>query len=208
MDAALLNRLAEEGDQVLAGVFDEHHDRLWQMVTFRMHRLIAGRVDAEDVLQEAYLGARKRLPHYLANPKHSLFVWIRMIVMQTLVDVHRRHVGSEKRAADREVGLGGNGMQSTAVTLAGHLAASQTSPSGKVARREATDQLEQAIATMPEMDQEIIALRHFEELSNQESAEILGLSPTAASNRYVRALTRLREILDRWESSTNPAGGT
>ena len=120
-----------------------------------------------------------------------------MIVAQTLIDIHRRHMGAEMRSAAREVSIASPRFpQTTSVSLAGHLMSEQTSPSGVVSRDESAEKLAAAIETMSELDQETIALRHFEGLTNSETAEVLGLSVTAASNRYVRALVRLREILE------------
>ena len=48
---------------------------------------------------------------------------------------------------------------------------------------------------MDPIDREVLVLRHFEELTNAEAARVLGLEKTAASNRYIRALKRLKEIL-------------
>lgn len=196
-DAELLARLRSDGEEVLADAFAAHRERFWHLVTFRMDRRIAARVDADDVLQEAFVAASTRLEHYLRDPSFSLFVWLRMIVSQTLIDVHRRHVGTEMRSAGREVSIGGPRYpQTTSVSLASHLVGKQTSPSGAVARDESSAALAQAIEQMSLLDQETIALRHFEGLTNAETAEVLGISVTAASNRYVRALSRLREILE------------
>ena len=201
-DPEVLQRLHDEGEQALADAFAAHRERFWYLVTFRIDRRIAARVDADDVLQEAYVAAVKRLPHYLKQPDYSLFVWLRLIVSQTLIDVHRRHLGAEMRSAGREISLGGPKFpQSTSVSLAGQIAMSQTSPSGAAMRDEAAESLATAIEQMSELDQETIALRHFEGLTNTEAAEVLGIGVTAASNRYVRALSRLREILEQIESN-------
>jgi RNA polymerase sigma-70 factor (ECF subfamily) len=201
-DPEVLQRLHDEGEQALADAFAAHRERFWYLVTFRIDRRIAARVDADDVLQEAYVAAVKRLTHYLEKPDYSLFVWLRLIVSQTLIDVHRRHLGAEMRSAGREISLGGPKFpQSTSVSLAGQIAMSQTSPSGAAMRDEAAESLATAIQQMSELDQETIALRHFEGLTNSEAAEVLGIGVTAASNRYVRALSRLREILEQIESN-------
>lgn len=200
MDPDLLERLKTEGEQVLADAFAANRERFWYLVTFRMDQRIAARVDADDVLQEAYVAATKRLQHYVREPDFSLFVWLRMIVSQTLIDVHRRHLGAEMRSAGREISLGGPKFpQSTSVSLAGQIAGQHTSPSGAAIRDEASAALADAIAKMSDLDQEVIAMRHFEGLTNSEAAEVLGISVTAASNRYVRALGRLREILEQLE---------
>ncbi|MGB7346907.1 MAG: sigma-70 family RNA polymerase sigma factor [Pirellulaceae bacterium] len=202
VDPELLERLRIDGEQVLADAFAANRERFWYLVTFRIDRRVAARVDADDVLQEAYVAATKRLPHYLKNPEFSLFVWLRLIVSQTLIDVHRRHLGAEMRSAGREISLGGPKFpQSTSVSLAGQIALSQTSPSGAAMRDEEAASLATAIEQMSELDQETIALRHFEGLTNSETAEVLGISITAASNRYVRALSRLKEILEQLESN-------
>ena len=196
-DPAVLGRLRSDGQQTLADAFTAHRERFWNLVSFRMHHRVAARVDVDDVLQEAFVAANTRLDHYLRDPAFSLFVWLRMIVSQTLIDVHRRHMGAEMRSAGREISLASPRFpQTTSVSLAGHLISEQTSPSGVVARDESAEKLAAAIETMSELDQETIALRHFEGLTNSETAEVLGLTVTAASNRYIRALSRLRQILD------------
>ena len=200
VDPVVLERLRADGDQTLADAFAAYREKFWYLVTFRMDKRIAARVDADDVLQESYVAATKRLQHYLKSPDFSLFVWLRMIVSQTLIDVHRRHLGAEMRSAGREISLGGPRLpQSTSVSLAVQIAGQQTSPSRAAIRDESSNQLAEAIATMSELDQETIALRHFEGLNNSETAEVLGISVTSASNRYVRALQRLRKILEALE---------
>lgn len=209
-DPVVLARLREDAATVLADAFAADHDRFWQLATFRMDHRIAGRVDADDVLQESFLAAEKRVHHYLKSPQCSLFIWLRMIVAQTLIDIHRRHLGADMRSAGREINLGGPKLpQSTCVSMVRQLAGSQTSPSGALMRNESVQSLEKAIGEMPPLDQETIALRHFEGLTNSETAEVLGISVTAASNRYVRALARLRDILEVWDraKSTEPSSG-
>ncbi len=196
-DPLVLERLRSNGEQVLAEVFAVNRERFWHMVTFRMDPRIAARVDADDVLQEAFVAASKRLQHYLRAENYTLFIWLRMIVAQTLVDVHRRHLATEKRSVGREVSIRGNHYpQTTSVSLAAQLVACQTSVSKAVQRNEIGLSLAAAIEQMSPLDQEAIALRHFEGLSNVEAAQVLGVSVTAASNRYVRALSRLKEILE------------
>jgi len=183
------------GDRdALAALFAQYRDRLWRMVNFRMDRRLMGRVDPDDVLQEAYLAAASRLEHY-SDGSFSPFVWIRMILMQTLTDVHRHHLGTQMRDADREVVGGCRYPQATSASLAAQFVGHFTSPSRAAVRAEMLTQVEQAVAAMEPIDQEILALRHFEELTNSEVAEILGIQQKAASIRYVRAIKRLRGVL-------------
>ncbi|MCC9599408.1 sigma-70 family RNA polymerase sigma factor [Stieleria sp. JC731] len=198
-ESRLQMQLSEDPDSTLAELFCVHRASFNNLLTFRMDRRLAGRVDPDDILQEAFLAAKARLKHYLANEKHTVFAWLRMIVIQTMVDVHRRHLGAGKRSAQREIKLSSPNAhypQTTAVSIADRIAAQQTTPSGVAVRGEELQVLEKAIATLTEQDQEIIAMRHFESLSNKQVSEVLGLSVTAASNRYVRALERLREVLE------------
>jgi RNA polymerase sigma-70 factor (ECF subfamily) len=163
-----------------------------------MDRRLLGRVDADDVLQEAYLVAAGRLQHYRDESSSSPFIWLRMLVLQTLTDVHRHHLGAQMRDADREVDLRGcRYPTSTTASLAALLAGDLTSPSQAAAREETLERMEQVIAAMDRLDREVLALRHFEELGNSEVAEVLGIQQKAASIRYIRALKRLRAILSR-----------
>ncbi|MFO0913181.1 MAG: sigma-70 family RNA polymerase sigma factor [Pirellulales bacterium] len=193
---AWVGRLRTEQERALAELFSKHRDRLWQIASFRIDRRLAGRLDVDDILQEAYLSAAQRIDHYLANPKVSPFVWLRMIVGQTMVDLHRRHLGAGKRDVKREVSLrAGFSPESTSMSLAAHMLECLTTPSQLVAREELERRLEATIAAMDHTDREVLALRHFEELSNSEVAEVLNISQAAASVRYVRALAKLKKIL-------------
>jgi len=172
-----------------------HRQRLWRMVNFRLDKRLVGRVGPDDVLQEAYLAAAQRIEHYASGTYTSAFIWLRAIVKQTIIDVYRRHLGAQMRDAGREVPIAGQYPQATSASLAIHLIGDWTSPSGAAARGEALQTVQDAIESMSPVDQEILALRHFEELTNGEVAEVLGIETKAASIRYVRALRRLKEIL-------------
>lgn len=196
-DSGIRLRLRENASEVLAEEFSRHRDRLWRMVDFRLDPALAGRVDPDDVLQEAWLAAVQRVQHFLEHESLSMFMWLRLIVGQTLIDLQRRHLGAKMRDAYREQSLNLAGLsRTTAVSLAARLLGTLTSPSQAAVRDEQARQLRESIARMDEMDREVLALRHFEELSNREVAEVLGIQETAASNRYVRAVRRLKAILD------------
>jgi RNA polymerase sigma-70 factor (ECF subfamily) len=194
-----LERLLREGDvEALAALFALHRPRLRRSVQFRLDPRIHGRVDPDDVLQEAYLAAAQRLEHFLREPGLSPFLWLRLIVNQTLVDVYRRHLGAQMRDAGRELAIDGlRYTQSTSASLVIQLAGSLSSPSRVALKGEIRQTLEQSIENMDPIDREILALRHFEELSNAEVAEALGIQQKAASIRYVRAVRRLKDVLSR-----------
>lgn len=184
-------------EATLARLFDGYRPRLWRLVQFRLDSHLLGRVDPDDVLQEAWLNIASRAEHYATKWIGSTFVWMRLVVTQTLIDVHRRHVDSQKRDAGREQLLGGWSPDSTSCSLAEHFLGHMTSPSQAVMREELSKQLGAALTTLSDLDQEVLALRHFEELSNSETAEVLNLTEQAASLRYVRALSRLKHVLEK-----------
>jgi RNA polymerase sigma-70 factor (ECF subfamily) len=156
---------------------------------------LIGRIDADDVLQETWLNAVKRISAFPRDEDLSAFVWFRLIVQQTMIDVRRRHLGAQRRSASREAAPSKWSAESTSFSLSSQLAGTMTSPSEAMMREEAARQLRAQLDQMSALDREVLALRHFEELSNKEAAEVLGLSEQAASVRYVRALKRLQKIL-------------
>lgn len=189
-------RVARGDEAALAALFSLHRPRLARMVEFRLEARLRARMDADDILQDAYLNAVQRIRHFAEKPGMPFFLWLRTIVEQTLIDLHRRHVGAQQRDARREVAIQGHAYpQATSTSLAIQLLGNLTSPSEAAARAEMTAVVEQALEQMNPIDREVLALRHFEELTNAETAQVLGIEQKAASIRYVRALARLKAIL-------------
>lgn len=194
---SLVDRVIRGDQQALGILFGHHRQRLWRIVNFRLDRRLFGRVDADDVLQESYLAAEKRIEYFLHDSPESFFIWLRLIVNQTMIDVHRRHLGTQSRDASRERQIGGGwAPESTSFSLSHHLLGHLTSPTQAAVRAELATQLNIALEGMGDLDREVLALRHFEELTNSETAKALDISEQAASLRYVRALGRLRKILE------------
>ena len=185
------------GDQAaLAELFDKHRDRLRRMIDLRMDRRIKQRVSASDVLQEAYVELAKQLSNYTRDPKLPFYLWIRRITGQRLAKLHRQHLGTQKRNAVFEVRLDRASMPgATSFALASKLIGRFTSVTEKAIRAERQKQLQEALNTMEEADREVLAMRHFEQLSNSEIATELGVSYAAVGMRYMRALRRLKELL-------------
>jgi RNA polymerase sigma-70 factor (ECF subfamily) len=202
----LINRIVRGDVDALAELFSQYRPRLWRMINFRLHPRLRGRVDPDDVLQEAWLKAVTRISYFLRGAAHSSFIWFRMITQQSLIELHRRHLGAEKRNASRELSLEGHwSSESTSSSLAFHLLGAMSSPSSALHRAELANQLDVALQGMDEIDREVLALRHFEELSNRETAKVLEMSEQAASARYNRALRRLRQIVELLPGLTTPS---
>jgi RNA polymerase sigma-70 factor (ECF subfamily) len=180
----------------LIELFARNRDRLRRMVRLRLDRRLQGRVDPSDVLQEAQLDVLRRAGEYAADPSMPPYLWLRFLTGQRLVALHRRHLGAQMRDAGQEVSLHRGALpQATSVSLAALLLGRLTSPTLAAQRAELRLRLQEALNGMDPIDREVLTLRHFEELSNAEAAQVLGIEKTAASNRYIRALKRLKEIL-------------
>jgi RNA polymerase sigma-70 factor (ECF subfamily) len=196
-EESLVARLQQGDQDVLGELFSLHRQRLRRLIEFRFDLRLRGRVDPSDVLQESFLDAAQRLPHFIQGPAVPVFVWLRQVAIQRLIEVHRRHLGAEKRSAHRERSVDVWASPSaTSASLAFQLVSRLASPSDVLVRNELVAQLHQALELMDPIDREVLALRHFEELSNDETAAALGLQKSAASNRYVRALGRLKKLLE------------
>jgi RNA polymerase sigma-70 factor (subfamily 1) len=192
----IINSLRREGEQALARFFDLIRPRLKRIVHFRLDNRLGGRISDSDVLQETYVRAAKRLDQFVQKEEFPFFVWIRMELNQKLQEIHRYHLTSERRDQRREASIPNWENQGNAsAAIAAHLVATMSTPSRLIERAEQIAMLQQALDQMPELDREIIALRHFEELSNAETARVLGIESSAASKRYLRALQRLKEII-------------
>jgi RNA polymerase sigma-70 factor (ECF subfamily) len=195
-DESLLRRIRAGEQHALGELFRAHRQRLRRMVQLRLDRRLQGRIDPSDVIQEAFVDAARRLAEYTADPAMPPFLWLRLLTAQRLVTLHRIHLGVKARDAGREVSLHSGPLPSAdSRSLAAQLLGRLTTPSRAAIRAEIQIKIQDALNAMDPIDREILALRHFEELSNSETAAVLGLHKAAASNRYVRALRRLKEIL-------------
>jgi RNA polymerase sigma-70 factor, ECF subfamily len=193
-DDDLLRRLEDGDERALTELFTRHRERLRKMIRLRLDRRLQGRIDVSDVLQDAYVEVARRAREYVTQATLPPFLWIRLTTGQTLQALHRHHLKVHMRDAGQEVSLACRGTpQANSACLAEMLLGRLTSPSRAARRAELQLKVQQMLDGMEPLDREILALRHFEELSNGEIAQILGLTKTAASNRYMRALERLKE---------------
>lgn len=198
-DADVLDRLrrAAAGDRAgMDDLFRRYQPRLERLVRLRLDPRVQGRLDPADVVQDAYLEAVRRLPEYLAAPALPFFLWLRLVTGQKLALAHRHHLGVQARDAGREVSLYRQPLPpASSAHLAAQLIGKLTSPSQAAIKAELRLRLQEALNRLDATDREVLVLRHLEQLTNAETALALGLKETAACNRYVRALERLRGLL-------------
>jgi RNA polymerase sigma-70 factor (ECF subfamily) len=185
-----LQRAAAGDPAAFDELFGRHREFLRLVVRLRMDPRLRARVDASDVVQEAQLDAFRRLRDFLDRRPMPFRLWLRRTVQERLLKV-QRHLEAGRRDAGREVPL----PEESSLLLAGRVLAGGSSPSQRLDRSETARRVREAVAALPEADREVLLMRHFEGLSNQEVAFLLGLDPATASKRHGRALLRLRQAL-------------
>jgi RNA polymerase sigma-70 factor, ECF subfamily len=184
-DADAINRLMER-----------HRDSLRRMVQLRLDQRIQKRIDVSDIVQEVLVEANRRLQDYLAQPGMPYHLWLRQIAQDRIIDAHRRHRVSAKRSVDRERPLAVPAADDhSTMELAAQLAGHELTPATAATQQEMAQLVKNAIAKLPDDDCEIIIMRHYEQLTNQEIAQALGLTEPAASMRYLRAVRRLKAAM-------------
>jgi RNA polymerase sigma-70 factor (ECF subfamily) len=192
----LLRQAAAGDPDQFGALLEQHRLRLRRMVALRLDPRLHGRIDPSDVIQETYLEASARFAEYVQKPTMPFFLWLRFLAGQKLVTLHRHHLGTRMRDAGREVSLyRGRLPAASSAALAAQLLGHETRPSEAAVRAELKIRLQEALNNMDALDREILALRHFEQLSLGEAAQVLGLTESGACRRHLRALKRLREIL-------------
>ncbi len=197
LDDLILLRQAAGGSnpRALNEILIKYRETLRRMISIRMSQDLGGRLDASDVVQETFIEATRALDAYLANPVMPVKLWLRHLAEQKLIQAHRIHLGAQKRAVDREQSLDDRTPGVNSESLAFELIAKSASPSQIAVKNETKDQLMQALKEMGDVDREVLTLRHFEQLTSQETSEILGMTNEAVKKRYVRALEKLQRIL-------------
>ncbi|MDZ4783656.1 MAG: sigma-70 family RNA polymerase sigma factor [Planctomycetia bacterium] len=175
----------------------QHEERLRRLVAFRLDSRLRGRVDPADVVQDVFFEACQHRQAFVPTDDSSLYLWLRGIASNKLLELHRGHLGTQMRNASREVSLFQRQLaDDTASALAAQIVGFGTRASEAAMRDECKTRLQEALDQLDPLDREALALRHFEQLTSRETAKVLGIEERAASMRYLRALERLRKILE------------
>ncbi len=201
---ALLDRASHGDPAAREQLLALHRERLRRMVALRMDPRLSARLDASDVVQDALAEAHRQLPEYLQERPLPFYPWLRQIAWNRLIDLHRRHVLAQRRSVNREEAPAFGLPDESALALADCLLGSSTSPSARVRREEERDQVQQALLRLNERDREVLVLRYLEKLSTSEIASVLGIREGAVKVRHLRALERMRNLMDVGDAEDNP----
>jgi RNA polymerase sigma-70 factor (ECF subfamily) len=196
----LLEQAAVRDPAAVNRLLDRHREPLRRMIALRLDRAIAPRVDASDIVQTVLFEASQRLCDYLKNPAIPFHLWLRRIAQDHVIDAERRHRKALRRSLDREQPLTAAYTDRSSLDLAAQLRDPQLTPAALALQRELERRFRSALDELDHDDKEVLIMRHFEQLSNSEVAEILGLTEAGAGMRYIRALRRLRKLLEETPS--------
>lgn len=192
--SSFYGRISKMNKQEMSVAFEEDRSRLEAVLRRRLPPILLSRMDYEDVMQETFAAAERRMDYFSSNPEVPVYFKFRKVLLQTIADLERRHLKAESRDAYRDV----------EVEAAEDVPADVTSPLSRVDRDERYRLLRAAVDALDEDDRQIIVLRHFDGYGNNECAEILGIEPKAASIRHTRALQRLEAKLKEVSCFRNP----
>jgi RNA polymerase sigma-70 factor, ECF subfamily len=192
----MLRQVARGETGARGQLLDRHRDRLSRMVHCRLDRRLAGRIDPSDVVQEVLAEADRKLAGYLRERPLPFYPWLRRLAWEHLAALWRRHVRAGKRSVLREEPGVLSLPEESAAELAARLVTSATSPTQAAVREELRARVREALAALAERDREVLVLRHLEGLSVAQTAEVMGVSEGAVKVRHLRALERIRGLLE------------
>lgn len=195
-DVSLLQKAAAGDQLAIAELFRRHRERLNRLVRLRLHRALRGQIDEASVLDEALLEAARRAPHEAPRQGASVFLWLREITAETLTQIHQRRLGGQAPLSETDVSLHHGALPAAhSATLAAQLLGDLAEPSSATCKAEARVLVQQALNSMAPADREALTLRHFEQLTLAEAAEVMGLTTVVVGKSYLRALKRMKSLL-------------
>lgn len=188
-DSQILDRLSTHGVKELSELFTRMNDNLCRMVANRIHPRLQQRLDPADIVQETYIRAMKSLDRFLESPKVHPVIWLRLLAKNVAIEIQRKQF-RDIRSPNREIVI--NDSQYDFFTE--QLADSMPSMLSKVSAQEMSQKVEFLITSLSENDQEILEMRHKDQMSLVDIATALSISNESAKKRYQRAFARFREV--------------
>jgi RNA polymerase sigma-70 factor (ECF subfamily) len=191
-----LLRNASGGGPAFQQLLKRHRGRLRRMVAVRLDRWLAPVVDPSDVVQEAFADASRKLREFLRHRPMPFYPWLRRLAWERIIQFHRRHLRTQKRAITRAERLDVAFPAESTILLAERLAASGTSPSQRLVRDEEGRLLRDVLERLSSRDREVLVMCYLEGLAFGEIAAVLGITENAAKVRHFRAIKRVRKVID------------
>lgn len=187
-----LLREARRGDKVALGrLLEIHRDYLRLLARLEIGRRLQGKIDASDLVQEAFLQASRAFPEFRGRTEAELMAWLRAILASRLSKTLRRYYGTQRRDLRVE-----RALDHSSQALQSIIAASQTSPSGRAAQDERAVFLASAVERLPDDYRDVVILRHVEGLPFAQVARRMDRSVGSVEKLWVRALGKLRAELE------------
>lgn len=188
-DSQILNRLRARGAEELTELFSSMRDNLRAMITARLDSRLHSRVDSSDIVQETYIRALKSLDHYLDSPTIHPVVWLRLLCKNLVAETHRQQFRAIRSPA-KEMVVNDSGYD----FIAEQLSDSMPSVLSRISQSELARKVEGLIEQLGVNDREILEMRHKDELTLVQIAEMLSIPIETAKKRYQRALARFRDF--------------
>src|SRR5947209_17042306 len=174
---ALLDRAKSGEAAAVDDLLAKHRDPLRRAVELRLDPALGRRVDASDIVQDVLLEANRRLRDYLREPTMPFHLWLRHLAKDRLIDAHRFHRKAQRRSLDREqANAPPVWAAESSVQLIAQLLDPEKTPATAAVQQELELRLQSAVAGLDEADREVILMRHYEGMGNQEVAAALGLT--------------------------------
>ncbi len=204
---ALLRDAGQGEAHAVRSLLEKQRTRLRRMIAARLDRRLGARLDPSDVVQETMADAVRRLPDYLRERPLPFYQWLFRLAADRLAWTHRDHVTSTVRGIAREERIDGSvDGKSTRARWADRLTSDDTTPGRLMIREERRLLLVEALERMDEADREVLRLRYVDRRAFDEIAAVLQMGLSAAKMRHLRALRRLRKLLE--ELGVEPSAGT
>jgi RNA polymerase sigma-70 factor (ECF subfamily) len=179
-------------------LFARYQHYLYVLAQAQLGRRLRTKCAPSDLVQQTLLEAHRDFVGFQGQHEGELLAWLRCILAHNLFNEARRY-GALQRDAEREVSIDRvrASVEDSSAALERCLAASGPSPSQNALRHEAAVRLADALARLPEDYHTVLLLRIFEELPAEEVAQRMGRSAGAVRMLQMRALTALRQEMER-----------
>jgi RNA polymerase sigma-70 factor, ECF subfamily len=190
---ALLDKACAGDEAALGKLLAYYNKYLSLLARVQIGRRLQRKLDGEDIVQETFLEAHRQITKFRGRSEGEFLAWLRRILAGRIALTLRHYLGVKGRDVNLECEL--VGLDKSSQTLNGDFAASCSSPSQRMARREQAVLLADALAKLPESYREVIILRNLEGLSFSDVATRMERSEDAVQKLWVRGLAALRNVL-------------